>query len=449
MLIAVALVNCQCLAQPVTPSNHRVETKDLNRQYRAPAGSVGEQAVVRVPNGSAFPVSADAGRFLRLQGNAPRDNRYVRYVTAPDDPRWFGFFIFEPIAACIVVSFFLLFRLIDACRGWQRRPQTVKIVGNEQESLHPLRVYDYPASSPTGYSRSSDKSTNYIARHWQGELSLVTSFWVNGFLGNVVAVLVVAAIYASTDLKDDFHPGIALASAILMWGALFAIMLWQIVGVWRSATHYRTANAGHYWGGIAKLIIVLAVGRSIVDFGQTGIPRVGELYKIYAGDEEVGRYAFRLLRGGEVLEFSGGITFGAAKEFQRFLDGTEGVKVVSLDSLGGRIFEAQRIGDLIKGRGLSTYAGDRCLSACTIIFLSGRERILGAGGRLGFHQPDFPGLTSEERRAVIADEERRLRQLGVSEAFARQANVAAPANMWFPTTAQLLAEHVITRMGDP
>jgi hypothetical protein len=101
---------------------------------------------------------------------------------------------------------------------------------------------------------------------------------------------------------------------------------------------------------------------------------------------------------------------------------------------------------LIKARNLSTYVASDCLSACTIIFLSGTERLISPGGKLGFHQPDFPGLTSKERQEILADQEQRLEQLGVSPAFAHKANMATPDDMWYPAISELVAEHVVTRV---
>jgi hypothetical protein len=160
----------------------------------------------------------------------------------------------------------------------------------------------------------------------------------------------------------------------------------------------------------------------------------------------MGAYAFRVLRDGRELEFSGGITFGAAKDLQRFLDAMPAVQVVHLNSPGGRIAEAARMAYLISARKLATYVVGNCLSACTTIFLSGRERLISPQGRLGFHQPDAAGLTEQERRDVIAQSEMLLRQLGVSAAFAHKANLAPPDDMWFPSVAELIAEHVATRV---
>jgi hypothetical protein len=88
------------------------------------------------------------------------------------------------------------------------------------------------------------------------------------------------------------------------------------------------------------------------------------------------------------------------------------------------------------------------MSACTIIFLNGRERLVTAQAKIGFHQPDLAGLSTEERRDMIAQEEKRLRTLGLSATFAHKANVAPPSDMWVPTTTELLAEKAATRLVD-
>jgi ATP-dependent protease ClpP protease subunit len=309
-----------------------------------------------------------------------------------------------------------------------------------------------PATTAQGASQSDDagpatkKRRNYFVRHWRSELSLPVSYWVNGFLGNVAAIAAIAIINANANLKDDFAPLVALSSGILIWGTLVGTLLWQVVGTWRSADRYKVAHPQRYWGGIAQFVLVIAVLRTVGQFAASGIPQLAELYQIYAGDDRMGQHAFRVLRDGRELEFAGGITFGSAKEFARFLDAMGALEIVHLNSVGGRILEAQRIGALIKKRNLSTYVSRQCLSACTIMFLSGRERYMSSGARLGFHQPDFAGVTTEERRAMIAGEQVRLRGLGVSEEFARKANQAKPDDMWFPTSAELIAEGVVTRI---
>jgi hypothetical protein len=288
------------------------------------------------------------------------------------------------------------------------------------------------------------KKRNYIVQHWRGELSLPVSYWVNGFLGSLAAAIIIAVIATSANFRDDYDPTVALLSVGGIWTAVFVILTWQVVGTWRSATNYQKDKS--FWGGAAKVLLVIGVIRSLVEFVQHGLPQIQEVYEISRGDERVGTYAFRVLHDGRELEFSGGITFGAAKEFEHFLDAMGGVQLVHLNSIGGRILEAQHIGNLIRGRNLSTYVSHQCLSACTIMFLSGRERLITAQARIGFHQPDIPGLSQDGRREIIDAEIKRLRALGMSQDFALKANQAPPNDMWFPSTSELLAEKAATRL---
>lgn len=202
----------------------------------------------------------------------------------------------------------------------------------------PKQSASYGTAGDFGTSPTTEreKNGNYLAKHWRGTLSLPVSYWFNGFLGYLIATIAVTAIGASSQLKTEFSPSIALLSMIGMWAITFAILCWQVAGTWRSATNYSISNAKAPWAGVAKLSLGIAVISTLVQFTSRGFPQIREMYGIYAGDEEVGKYAFRVLRDGSELEFSGGITFGAAKEFVRFIDAMGAVAVVHLNSKGGK-----------------------------------------------------------------------------------------------------------------
>ena len=150
-----------------------------------------------------------------------------------------------------------------------------------------------------------------------------------------------------------------------------------------------------------------------------------------------------------MLEFSGGITFGVANELNGFLQAMGNVRTVKLNSMGGRILEAQRMSDLIRARGLTTFVEKDCMSACTIVFLGGKERAVMPAARIGFHQPAFRGMTAASRRAAIATEMARLQRFGLSRQFAERANTATPSGMWFPDKDELVREKVVTRVVPP
>ncbi len=169
-----------------------------------------------------------------------------------------------------------------------------------------------------------------------------------------------------------------------------------------------------------------------------------------AGDTRIAAHQFKVLNNGTMLDFSGGISFGTAKEFETMLKAMDNVRTVRLNSPGGRVAEAQKISDLIRARGLSTYVTQQCASACTIVFLGGKQRFLFSAAKLGFHQPSFRGMTGDDQRAAVAREAARLQQrFGLSSAFAARATAASPSAMWFPEQSELLREHVVTSIVLP
>jgi hypothetical protein len=252
------------------------------------------------------------------------------------------------------------------------------------------------------------ESQNYLLRHWRGELSLPESYWVNGVVLGVAAGIVIALLGTLIYRGGEGRPLLWLCSLVAIWLSIFLLLTWQWVGGWRSAARYR--RSGKFFRGTAAQVMIvlgaLQVGYRSVTAGG---PQIAGLYEIVTGDSRVGPHQFHILANGRVLEFSGGITFGVAREMQGFLTAMANVERVRLNSIGGRILEAQKMSDLIRARGLSTVVLEQCLSACTIVFLGGKERWIAEKGRLGFHQPAFRGMGDAERRLMITLEEQRRR----------------------------------------
>jgi tetratricopeptide (TPR) repeat protein len=155
---------------------------------------------------------------------------------------------------------------------------------------------------------------------------------------------------------------------------------------------------------------------------------------------------FRLSPRKQEIEFYGEFTPGAAREFERLLGENPGITRVRLTSPGGAVDEGDRFARAVRKRNLDTYVAESCSSACTIVFLAGRERMISPTGRLGFHQTrDHKGRTSQHMRAVLIG---KLRRRAVSEAFARHVAETAPEDMWYPASSELIAEQIVTRIRD-
>lgn len=289
---------------------------------------------------------------------------------------------------------------------------------------------------------------NFIARHWRGELSLPRAFWINYLLLDIAVGLVFGALGVVINLGAVEQPVRWLISLGLTWSAITLFTIWGAVGVWRAATAYRRAGK-RYWGIAAKATIALGALHLVYSLVYVVIPQGIGICEIVAGDARLGSHQFKVLNNGTMLDFSGGISFGTAKEFELMLKAMDNVRTVRLNSNGGRIAEAQKISDLIRARGLATYVSQYCVSACTVVFLGGKQRHLNAVAKLGFHQPYFKGMTAAEQRASIAREQARLQKFGLSQGFAERANVASPSGMWYPEQSELLREHVVTSIYTP
>jgi hypothetical protein len=96
---------------------------------------------------------------------------------------------------------------------------------------------------------------SYIGRHWNGELSLGASFWVNcvviSLLFNLV-VFIVGFAFAHGSL------GLLLAVLWPFFAMSLVIAVWQLVGTWRSAENHKRHTGRKGWAVVAQVLIVLA-----------------------------------------------------------------------------------------------------------------------------------------------------------------------------------------------
>lgn len=289
---------------------------------------------------------------------------------------------------------------------------------------------------------------NFFARHWRGEYSLARSFWINHLLLGATVGAALTALAAAIDRGAVEQPVRWLISLGLTWSVIILFTIWDTVGIWRAATAYRRSGK-RYWGAAAKAIVWLAMFNLVCSVLVVALPQAAGIWEIVDGDKRIGPHRFKVMNNGTMLDFSGGISFGTAKEFETMLNAMDQVRTVRLNSGGGRVAEAQKISDLIRARGLSTFVTHECASACTIVFLGGKQRFLLSTARLGFHQPSFPGMTERDHRIAIAREQARLQYLGLSRGFAERANTASPSGMWYPEASELLRERVVTTILTP
>ncbi|MCJ2087023.1 hypothetical protein MKK88_13640 [Methylobacterium sp. E-005] len=154
---------------------------------------------------------------------------------------------------------------------------------------------------------------------------------------------------------------------------------------------------------------------------------------------------------GRNLHLVGDLTAGVAVRLAGLLDAHPRIARLHLTSDGGLVAEGAAIGALVAARGLETQVSDACASACTLIFVRGRRRILAEGGRLGFHAPYTVAARGRMRPVDPAPERAAYRAAGLPPAFVARALSVAPAAIWIPDAAQLCAAGIVTGLvgADP
>ncbi|SED19789.1 hypothetical protein SAMN05444161_2734 [Rhizobiales bacterium GAS191] len=293
---------------------------------------------------------------------------------------------------------------------------------------------------------------NFIARHWRGELPLWLSYWVIGFLGNIVIGIILMIAHAAA-VSRDYDPRLILGHLVVIWLGIGAMAPWQFVGVWRSAEARirERARMGRNapWAALAKLAVVLGVLRLGAALATTGIPQITEASRmVFLDDPDLPPYALRIMRNGTELEVMGGFKYGLHDDLIRLLRAAPKVRAIHLDSIGGRVGEAEKVYKTIRDRGFVTYVAHECMSACTVAFAGGRERWMGRQAKLGFHAPDFAGM----RAADLADMTQGQREIfaasGFDKAFVDRAFSTPNNKMWTPSVEELSRARVVTHVSN-
>lgn len=317
----------------------------------------------------------------------------------------------------------------------------------------PLRpVTPPPAHAHTLAPERSDDETerapaNFIVRHWRGDFSLPFSYWVIGVLGKAALIVGMSAVGSSERIRDLGPTGSGLV-ILGIFSLLIAVVPWQMVGIWRSSSKYRQDGGSALWAGLAKLMVVLGSLNTGAELVRDGFPIMAEGARLAVGIDNTQPHEIRVLREGTELELAGGMPFGTTDAVRKALDETPGVKVLHLNSPGGRIKEAYKLYALIKERKLITYTSADCSSACSLAFLAGQERYLGTKGRLGFHSTSVADIGGDVVAQMNHELRTTLRQHGVPDSFIDRALSTSHKDMWFPSQDELLKAKVVDSVVD-
>jgi len=289
------------------------------------------------------------------------------------------------------------------------------------------------------------REDGYLIRHWRGQLSLVQAFWINNILLSLPLGAALTALMTWISLKGEALQAGSIA-VLLAWPLLIVIDVWCIVGAWRAASRYLREGGRALWTWLTRLLLlgsaVQLLASALVGFG----PQMDEYWQLARGRDPIGQAELTLSGDGRTLRLSGPIGMGDITRLQTLLAGrSEPLRLVELHSPGGRVFEAERMVEMVRKAGADTRAVGGCESACTLVFLAGGRRQLMPGAQLGFHRassgtanPVFDQLANEHLS-------RTYQRMALPEYFITRTLKTPAHRMWYPGSEELISHALIER----
>jgi hypothetical protein len=274
-----------------------------------------------------------------------------------------------------------------------------------------------------------------IAGMWRGQVSVKYAFgnfyWpiVFLFFGQYALAQQLSGSHYTEWKRDTLITGVRILY-------LIALAIGSLIG-WRSVEHNSPDGSSHT--RVRKILIVFvsallawltvgsrefAIGRILTDSTKTALGSA---------------YEFRILYPGTDLQVSGDVLYGLSDRLAEELAAHPEVRRLRLRSDGGMVDEARAAAKIVSVHNLDTVVGDECSSACTIIFMAGRTRILEPKGRLGFHAartPDPFAIQAPILGEIYAS-------FGIEPRFVAHVEAVKPPDLWYPTRAELIAARVL------
>jgi hypothetical protein len=129
----------------------------------------------------------------------------------------------------------------------------------------------------------------------------------------------------------------------------------------------------------------------------------------------------------------GTIDYGDLDAFTLRANQLTGKAIVALESQGGNLVAALRIGEYVRLKGWATFVYDECDSACAAIWLAGVPRLMSQFAKIGFHAASLGGMEKGTGNALFGAY---MTRLGLGYAAVGWATSASPTDIAYLTPAK-------------
>ena len=149
------------------------------------------------------------------------------------------------------------------------------------------------------------------------------------------------------------------------------------------------------------------------------------------------------------IYLSGTMDIGIVTEFKNLLIKHPNTTGLVLESKGGNIYQARGLANVVIEYGLNTFAFNHCYSACTIVFIAGKNRYIGEQAELGFHgyslEQNLTGssisIEDEQSKDLLFFAKQIPDHTFVQNIFRRESH-----ELWVPDSSELLKAGVVHKI---
>jgi hypothetical protein len=283
------------------------------------------------------------------------------------------------------------------------------------------------------------RRSNYISAHWHGQLPLLVAVAFS-------AVAVYLLVQALRLAQDRFPLTETPQLGAVLWLAEVAVLmvgvLWWGVGVQRAAIRH-VERGGTALVALLCSLVGLGAFFWVAAYWWLSARHVApDVWDTLTGDTRPAQVLVE--PGAGTLRVRGDLEFGTMRAVRAALDGAAVVRMVELDSRGGRVLEGLALGRLLRDRNLDTLVVAECSSACVTAFSGGNRRLLGPAARLGLHSAGGTGINASGIARANATSDEFISRQGVDLRVLEKGAAVASTDIWFPEHSVLLGSNLVT-----
>jgi len=330
--------------------------------------------------------------------------------------------------------------------------QPLAITVRIYSALIPVLVMAAAASLPARFSPNLDRIPGYrglrilVGQLLDGRLNALVALFI--LYGGSLAGFFFAGKWFGAPLQNT-PAAHAIYSLVVLVFALIASL--SAVATWQSLARAgrrhmicdNLATFGRLFIGISMSLVVLLGFFAFMPlagnyFSESLLRMPGPAWSISTSTSP------------GVLRLSGEFQDGVSGALASALAEHPSIRRLELDSPGGEADEGLSMAALVEKYSLSTFVGDRCASACTIVFVAGRERLSTPTAKLGFHRARSPvWYDAADDNKFNARLISYFQSKGIEASFAQKAFRVPSNDIWYPSVDELLAARIISSAPQP